>query len=187
MVRLLHLLQLKLLLTAWLRANNLVLSWLINSISKEIRNSLMYVTSALDLLNELKTQYLRSDGPRVFHLEKSLSCINQGSFSIIEYFSAFKTLRDEYVSYHPLPTCRCGKMSSCTCNLFTFLLQRQQSDYILKFHVGLNESYAVVRSQLFLAVPLPTIAKVFSLLLQEESQRQLTNSVPTETHALIVK
>ncbi|KAF5477192.1 hypothetical protein F2P56_003859 [Juglans regia] len=78
--------------TAWSRANNLVLSWLINSISKDIRNSLLYVNSSLDLWNELNTRYLRSDGPRVFHLEKSLSCINQGSSSITEYFSAFKTL-----------------------------------------------------------------------------------------------
>ena len=35
--------------TAWLRANNLVLSWLMNSISKEIRNSLLFVVSAVDL------------------------------------------------------------------------------------------------------------------------------------------
>ena len=104
--------------TAWLRANNLVLSWLMNSISTEIRNSLLYVVSALDLWNELKTRYLKSDGPRVFHLEKALSSITQGSLSITEYFNAFKTLWDEYVSYRPFPTCTCGKMTSCTFNLF---------------------------------------------------------------------
>ncbi|KAF5471727.1 hypothetical protein F2P56_008500 [Juglans regia] len=144
--------------TAWLRANNLVLSWLMNSISKDIRNSLLYVASAVDLWNELKTRYLRSDGPRVFLLEKSLSSITQGSSSITEYFSVFKTLWDEY-----------------------------QSEYVLKFLVGLNDSYASVRSQLLLIFPLPSMAKVFSLLLQEESQRQLTNSVCHETHALLVK
>ncbi|XP_041017880.1 uncharacterized protein LOC121260094 [Juglans microcarpa x Juglans regia] len=173
--------------TAWLRANNLALSWLMNFISKDIRNSLLYVASAVDLWNELKTRYLRSDGPRVFHLEKSLSSITQASSSITEYFSAFKTLWDEYVSYRSFPTCTCGKMASCTCNLFDFLLLRQQSDYVLKFLVGLNDSYASVRSQLLLVFPLPSMAKVFSLLLQEESQRQLTNSVCHETHALLVK
>ncbi|KAL6349655.1 hypothetical protein AAG906_041062 [Vitis piasezkii] len=63
--------------TAWLRANNSVLFWLMNSISKEIRNNLLFVVSAVDLWTELKVRYLRSDGPRVFQLEKSLSCIEK--------------------------------------------------------------------------------------------------------------
>lgn len=111
--------------TAWLRANNLVLSWLMNSISKDIRSSLLFITSATDLWTEIKTRYLRSDGPRVFHLEKSLSCISQGSMTITEYFSSFKTLWDEYVSYRPFPTCTCGMMTSCTCDLLTFLQNQQ--------------------------------------------------------------
>ncbi|XP_057962256.1 uncharacterized protein LOC131153819 [Malania oleifera] len=173
--------------TVWLRANNLVLSWLMNYISKEIRNSLLFVVSAVDLWNELKVRYLRSDGPRVFHLEKSLSCINQGTLSVTEYFNTFKTLWDEYINYRPFPTCTCGQMATCTCELFNFLQIRQQSDYVLKFLVGLNDSFAAVRSQLLLMVPLPSMSKVFSLLLQEESQRQLTNSSTyNETHALML-
>ena len=78
-------------------------------------------------------------------------------------------------------------MASCTCDLFNFLLLRQQSDYVLKFLVGLSDSYGLVRSQLLLAVPLPSMAKVFSLLLQEESQRQLTNFTSNDTHALLAK
>ena len=84
---------------AWLRANNLVLSWLMNSIAKEIRGSLLYFTNAFDIWEELKIRYLRSDGPRVFSLEKSLSSISQNSKSITEYFSEFKALWDEYISY----------------------------------------------------------------------------------------
>ena len=34
---------------AWLRANNLVLSWLMNSIAKEICCSLLYFTNAFDI------------------------------------------------------------------------------------------------------------------------------------------
>lgn len=107
--------------TTWIRVNNLVLSWLINSISKDIRNSLLYVNSSLEFWNEFMTRYLRSDVTKVFHLEKSLSCINQGSSFVTRYFSAFKTLWDEYVSFCRFSTCTCGKMSHCTCNLFKIL------------------------------------------------------------------
>jgi hypothetical protein len=47
----------------------------------------------------------------------------------------------------------------------------------MKFLVGLHDSYSAVRSQLLLQTPLPYIGRVFSLLLQEESQRSLTNAV----------
>jgi hypothetical protein len=34
---------------AWLRSNNLVLSWLMNSIAKDIRSSLLYFTTTFDI------------------------------------------------------------------------------------------------------------------------------------------
>ncbi|KAL6347334.1 hypothetical protein AAG906_016787 [Vitis piasezkii] len=158
-------------------ANNLVLSWLMNSIAKEIRGSLLYFTNAFDIWEELKIRYLRSDGPRVFSLEKSLSSISQNSKSITEYFSEFKALWDEYISYRPIPSCRCGNLNRCSCNILKDLTDRQQSDYVMKFLVGLHDSYSAIRSQLLLQSPLPSMSRVFSLLLQEESQRSLTNAV----------
>ena len=47
----------------------------------------------------------------------------------------------------------------------------------MKFLVRLHDSYSAVRSQLLLQTPLPSIGKVFYLLLQEESQRSLINAV----------
>ncbi|KAF5469796.1 hypothetical protein F2P56_010356 [Juglans regia] len=162
---------------AWLRANNLVLSWLMNSIAKEIRGSLLYFTNAFDIWEELRVRYLRSDGPRVFFLEKSLSSISQNSKSVTEYFSEFKALWDEYISYRPIPSCRCGNLNRCSCNILKNLTDRQQSDYVMKFLVGLHDSYSAVRSQLLFQSPLPSMSRVFSLLLQEESQRSLTNAI----------
>ena len=77
---------------AWLRSNNLVLSWLMNSIAKDIRSSLLYFTTTFDIWEDLRVRYLRSDGPRVFSLKKSLSSISQNSKSVTEYFSEFKAL-----------------------------------------------------------------------------------------------
>ncbi|KAL6320900.1 hypothetical protein AAG906_010709 [Vitis piasezkii] len=139
--------------------------------------SLLYFTNAFDIWEELKIRYLRSDGPRVFSLEKSLSSISQNSKSIIEYFSEFKALWDEYISYRPIPSCRCGNLNRCSCNILKDLTDRQQSDYVMKFLVGLHDSYSAIRSQLLLQSPLPSMSRVFSLLLQEESQRSLTNAV----------
>ncbi|GAV90182.1 hypothetical protein CFOL_v3_33591 [Cephalotus follicularis] len=45
----------------------------------------------------------------------------------------------------------------------------------MDFLQGLNESYASVQSQLLLMGPLPSVNKAYSLLLQEEHQRSLTD------------
>ncbi|KAF5476282.1 hypothetical protein F2P56_008013 [Juglans regia] len=94
---------------SWMRANNLILSWLMNSIAKEIHGSLLYFSSAFDIWEELKTSYLQSDGPQIVILEKFFSSISLlyslGSKSVTEYFSDFKTLWDEYINYQPIPSC----------------------------------------------------------------------------------
>ena len=60
----------------------------------------------------------------------------------------------------------------------------------MSFLMGLNDSYAQVRGQLLLMDPLPPINKVFSLVTQEEHQRQVgsqsilaTNSTNTMAFA----
>jgi len=174
---------------AWLRSNNLVLSWLMNSIAKDIRSSLLYFTTAFEIWEELRVRYLRSDGPRVFSLEKSLSSISQNSKTVTDYFSEFKALWDEYISYRPIPNYKYGNLDSCSCNILKLLTDRQQSDYVMKFLVGLHDSFSAVRSQLLLQTPLPSMGKVFSLLLQEESQRTLTNMVgiPIDSQAMVAE
>lgn len=82
-----------------------------------------------------------------------------------------------YINYRPLPTCHCGILNNCTCVILKNLADRQQIDYVMKFLINLHDSYSTIRSQVLLLSPLPSMGKVFSLLLQEESQRSLTNSI----------
>ena len=153
----------------WLGSNNLVLSWLMNSIAKDICGSFLYFTTTFDIWEELRIRYLRSDGPRVFSLEKSLSYTFQNSKSLTEYFSEFKALWDEYISHHPSPSYKCGNLDHCSCNILKHLTNQQQSDYVMKFLMGLYDSYSTVRSQLLFQSHLPSMSIVFSLLLQEKS------------------
>jgi hypothetical protein len=95
-----------------------------NSIAKDIHSSLLYFTIAFDIWEKLRIRYLRSDGPRVFSLERSLSFISQNSKSVTEYFNEFKALWDEYISYHLIPSCKCGNLDLCLCNILKHLTNR---------------------------------------------------------------
>jgi len=48
--------------------------------------------------------------------------------------------------------------------------------------MGLNDSYAHIRGQILLIDPLPPMNKVFSLLLQEERQREISYDVGILNH-----
>ena len=49
--------------------------------------------------------------------------------------------------------------------------------------MGLNESYNTVRSNILMMTPLPNVRQAYSLLVQEEMQRQVT-SEPTKNFSI---
>ena len=59
----------------------------------------------------------------------------------------------------------------------------------MKFLMGLNDFFSQVRSQVLLMDPLPSVSKVYALLIQEEIQRSVTNhsSIKVDSTALVAK
>lgn len=57
------------------------------------------------------------------------------------------------------------------------LIEFQQQEYVMKFLMGLKDSYSNIRGQILLSDPLPPINKVFSLILQEEKQREIASAI----------
>ncbi|XP_062093912.1 uncharacterized protein LOC133799940 [Humulus lupulus] len=64
---------------AWLRNNNIVISWILNSVSKEISSSILYDESASAIWNDLKTRFHQRNGPYIFNLKKDLMNLKQDS------------------------------------------------------------------------------------------------------------
>ena len=60
-------------------------------------------------------------------------------------------------------------------------------DCTMSFLMGLNDTYATVRGQILLINPIPTLSKVFSLLLQDEKQRKVGKKFNAESSTLAVK
>jgi hypothetical protein len=51
-----------------------------------------------------------------------------------------------------------------------------------QFLMGLNETFSHIRGQILLIDPLPPINKVFSMILQEERQRQIVSSADIQNN-----
>ena len=93
--------------------------------------------------------------------------------TIIDFFTQLKALWDQLQNLSPFPSCTYGK---CVCNINKRLNDLQARESVMKFLIGLNESFSQVRTQFLLMDPIPSLSKVYSLLIQEETQRSVTNS-----------
>ena len=67
--------------------------------------------------------------------------------------------------YRPTVTFNCGRLQP--------MMEHIQSKQVMSFLMGLNEQFAPVRAQILLMEPIPSINKVFSLVIQEERQRSI--------------
>ena len=146
-------------------------TWIINSVSSKLQANIIYKETTLEIWNDLRDTFCHKNGPKTFNLHKQILELYQGEVSITDYFTQLKVLWDQLQSFSPFPLCTCGK---CQCNVNQRLM-------------GLNDSFAQVRTQILLMDPLPSINKVHSLLTQEEMQRSINLGTRVESTALATK
>ena len=151
---------------AWIRCDNMVGTWLTNSVSLKLQASIIYEDTALEIWNDLKNHFAQTNGPRVFNLQKEIAELHQGEMSIIDFFTQLKVFWDQLQNLSLFPTCTCGK---CMCNINKRLNDLQGRKSMMKFLMGVNESFSQVRSQVLLMDPIPSVSKVYSLMIQEET------------------
>ncbi|XP_019258158.1 PREDICTED: uncharacterized protein LOC109236429 [Nicotiana attenuata] len=80
-----------------------------------------------------------------------------------------KKLWEELNTLNAHPQCNC----TCTCGAKANMQKAEQDRILIQFLMGLNEVYTVVRGSILMMNPLPSIAQAFSILIQEEKQREV--------------
>lgn len=163
---------------SWERANDMVISWMLNTISEQIGNNLNFVHTAHSLWHQLQDHYSQLDNHRIYQLTNDIVHLKQLNCSIEVYYRKLKGLWDELDALEAPYSCTC----KCTCENRKSNGERDQRKRLIQFLMGLDESYTNIRGQILLLQPLPMVAKAYSLLRQEEKQRkvpkQASNSVP---------
>lgn len=170
----------------WNRCNNMITSWILNSVSVDIRNSVVYIQSAREIWIDLEVRYAVSNIPKQFHLRKEIAHLMQETLSISAYFTKFRTVHDELECLMSKPRCMCNL---CTCSVNNKLNELDRSVQLKQFLMGLNEVYTDIRGQILMMKPIHTLNHTYAMLLQEESQRnsQCGISTSSENVAMSVK
>ncbi|XP_073030825.1 uncharacterized protein [Primulina eburnea] len=155
-------------LLQWERCNAIVLTWIMNSVSKEIFSAIVYSTDAMVVWADLKERFDKINGSRIFSLHREIGKLTQGQNTISTYYSSLRRLWDEYSSLVVLPSCSCESAKK--------YLEHDQQHKLLQFLMGLNESYMHIRSQILMMNPLPSVGQAFALISQEESNRGILST-----------
>ena len=151
----------------WSRCNSMIKSWILNSVSPQIYRSILRLNDASDIWRDLYSRFHMSNLPRTFNLTQEIQDLRQGSRSLMEYYTTLKTLWSNLESTEEVDEpCVCGKAER--------LRLKAERAKIVKFLAGLNESYAVIRRQIIMKKVLPTLAEVYNMLDQDDSQKSFS-------------
>ncbi|XP_074264214.1 uncharacterized protein LOC141586778 [Silene latifolia] len=169
----------------WQRCNDIVFSWILNSVSPDIAKSILYSATAEVAWRELEERFGQTNGAQLYGVHKKLNEFSQGNDSIAVYFTKMKAIWDEIDGMNMNPMCSCR----CSCGSREKQVKFQEDQRIVQFLMGLNDSYGVVRGTILMQHPLPKISFIYNNLLQEEGQRDIHNNgqIQFDSAALYVK
>lgn len=117
---------------------------------------------------KLKKRFQQPDKSRIAQLQQILNNIVQGELTIDEYFNDLNIVWEELKNYRHIPYCQCG---GCNQECFQRFAVIEEEDYVYKFLNGLNEDYKILRSQVLMMKPFPSLDEAYNLALREESQK----------------
>jgi len=93
--------------------------------------------------------------------------------SITNFYIEMSVLLEELESYRPIPYCWCPV--PCSREAVRNAKLYCDANNVMCFLNGLNVSFSMVRSQIFLINPLPSITTIFSVVLEHERQNSLVH------------
>ncbi|CAN1127578.1 hypothetical protein LINPERHAP2_LOCUS4126 [Linum perenne] len=155
--------------TAWNRCNFVVLSYILNTVSEDIAQSLIAYDNRAALWKDMKQRFSQCVAIHIADIQARISACDQGTNTVSQYYTNLKVLWEELLQYQPIPAYDCF-VGGNSCSVMRQVLLHRSEDYVIRFIRGLNVRFDVVRSQLLLMDPLPNINSAFKCAIQLERQ-----------------
>jgi len=147
----------------WTFVDSMVISWILNSMVKELHEAYMYSNTARDLWVELEEKFGEIDRPRIFQLKKQLTTMKQGNDSLALYSNKMKKIWEELNCLEPQPRCTCDAKEKTE--------EMHSSNQVMQFLMGLGDAYEGVVSNILMMDPMPPFNKIYSMVSRIEKQK----------------
>ncbi|KAK3003669.1 hypothetical protein RJ639_018270 [Escallonia herrerae] len=147
----------------WNQCNSMILSWFTHSIEPDLAKGVIHAKTAYQVWEDFKDQFSQKNAPAIFQIQKLLASFSQDTMTVSTYFTKLKGLWDKLDTYRALSTYNQMKAHD----------EQREEDRLMQFLMGLHDTYNVVRTNLLMMSPLPNVRQAYSLVIQEETQRQM--------------
>ncbi|CAH9102115.1 unnamed protein product [Cuscuta epithymum] len=155
----------------WITVNSMLVGWIMTSIDPSLRSNIAFMDNVMDLWDDLKTRFDVGDPMRIYELKEAIRGCRQQGQSVTNYYGRLKGIWDDFDGFRVIPKCTCG---GCTCNLESKFYQQIEIEKTHDFLMGLDsESYGVLRSNILSSNELPSLSKVYQMVVQEERHRNM--------------
>ncbi|XP_074337720.1 uncharacterized protein LOC141674919 [Apium graveolens] len=165
----------------------MVIAWLTHNVSPSIMKSIMFMNNAADIWSNLEKCFQLTNESRKYKINKDLYELKQQNLSINDYYTAMRSLWEEFDALNTLPTV--PSATSQVQNLLDTIASQREEGRLFQFLNGLSDIYNTQRSHFLLASPLPSVEIVSAALQQEESQHDLLqiNRLDSDSIAMFSK
>ncbi|KAL9675943.1 hypothetical protein QQ045_004152 [Rhodiola kirilowii] len=167
-------------LARWERCNNVILSWIANSVSEEISASLVHSTSCIQAWIDLQDQFGGDNAMREYSISKDISLLMQGDMLVSTYYGKLIQLWGDEDSYTNDELCTLGE----NCKSTKCMYAKKMKARLQKFLMGLNDIHSQVRTQVLITRPQPSLKEAYSLVIKDEAQKRLIQPTVMEASAL---
>ncbi|XP_076933550.1 uncharacterized protein LOC143599490 [Bidens hawaiensis] len=166
----------------WLRCDAMIKGWLTTAMEKDIRGSVKYANTSLEIWSDLRERFGKESAPRAYALKQSLTITRQEGSSVSIYYTKLRSLWVEIQTVLPPPRCTCG---DCSCDVGKKMKEFIEKERLYEFLMGLDNEFMAIRTHLLSMKPSPTLQEAFRVVSEDEQQRSITSSrrLPTESVA----
>ena len=149
---------------AWLCKDQLVISWLLNSMERKITEIFSYVESSMHLWKNIKEMYgNQNNSARVFQLKRDIAGLQQEGKPFVQHLGTLTTMWNELNVYRPHTTDT------------TVLLKRAEEDKNFQLLASLSLDFEDLRSHILMNSDLPSFSSVCATIQREEVCKRVMN------------
>ncbi|XP_022000339.1 uncharacterized protein LOC110897886 [Helianthus annuus] len=152
----------------WMRCDAMIKGWLTTAMEKEIRASVKYASTTIEIWKDLQERFGKESTPRTYELKQSISATRQEGASVSSYYTKLRGSWDGIDSVLPSPRCDCG---NCTCGIGKKITELKEKEKMYEFLMGLNADFLVMRTQILATKPLLGLGETYHLVAEDEQQR----------------
>ncbi|XP_021826816.1 uncharacterized protein LOC110767548 isoform X2 [Prunus avium] len=156
----------------WLSKDQLVMSWILNSMEPQVAEIFSYSDSSKHLWESLKEMYgQQNNAARIFELKKEIAGAYQEGKSFIEHLGKLKGMWNELALYRPHTTDS------------KVLVQRAEEDKNFQLLASLDSDYEDLRRNILMSTEMPSFNNICTIIQREEIRRKVMHS-ETKSHTV---